>query len=185
MQDKIKITVTVDADFNTLQDIRQHLNGMVNRDSLIRSIEKLFNEKLSGMGSFKLSVGEFKSPKRQRTSKGKRQPIPRIIGDTLHSYNIDTQEFDVVGKIGSYEFANYLDSEKSFSYRTEHGLKFTGIRRGSVWYAVRQLKGVKQRRYLGNHADFTYRKLHNMAFKLAQTRIEPIENMVDKRQARF
>lgn len=183
MQDKITIALTIDADFKTLQAIREHLNLMPNKDVLIHTVEKLFTKNLSDIeGKFNLSVSQFKSPKRQRTSKGKRQPIPRLMDDTLYKYNQETKEFDIViGKIGSYEFVNFLDWEaKSFSYRSQAGLKFTAVKRGSVWYAVKQLAGNKQRRYLGDHNNFTHRKLHDMAFKLAQRKLEPIR---DTRQA--
>lgn len=175
MKDKITIILDIEADFKTLQDIRQKLND--DKLYLSHRIKNLLNDELANIGQFNLSVNEFKSPKKRKTSRGKRNPIPRLIDGILYEYNTETNEFDTVGRIGSYEFLNFLDWQRSFSYRTDYGLKFTAIKQGKVWYARKQVGGNVKRIYIGDHNDFTERKLYEIAFKLAQRKlIEKTEN---------
>lgn len=172
MKDKIKLNLEIEADYQTLQDIRKYLADIGNKDTFILQIDRLTNLNLGKMTKGKFTTNlTFSIPKPHSGKKGKRIPIPRIRNGVLSEYDTESESFKVIGDLGSYEALSFLDWQKSFNYKSVHGLSFTGTKQNGVWYARKRLDGNDRRLYLGDHTDFTEKKLGDMAFKISQRKL--------------
>lgn len=160
------------AKFETLQAIRQALANETAQAGWISLLSEIGVTYLASQveGDFELTVA-LKVPPVRRTRRGARPPIPKVEQGILSWYDEYAQITNVVGQVGSADWAEWLDNRRtrSFRYQSDQG-SFTAIkeaRRGrSVWYAHRRRAGQLKRLYLGKSENLTAAKLVETARKL-------------------
>ncbi len=173
-KDTLTIKLTIEANFNTIQAIRQFLGLAHSRTELGQLLVKQIETILlaQALGPFKLTP-VVKVSRYSETKKGARYPPP-IVKDnilTVWDYELD-REIESLTVDGPY-WLDWLQENYSSSFRYEtQALSFTAIRENrqgrQVWYAHRRLKGKLHRVYLGKFENVTAQKLAQTAQKLVQ-----------------
>lgn len=85
---------------------------------------------------------------------------------------------DKVIEIGSTEWLEWLNANKSFRFECPHNTEiqegivriatatFTGIKQGKYWQAHKKVKGQLRRDYLGKPEELTYETLRETAYRI-------------------
>jgi hypothetical protein len=173
-KDTLTFKLNIEADFKTIQAIRQFLGVAPSRAELGQLLAKQTETILlaQDLGPFKLTP-VVKVSRYSETKTGSRFPPP-IVKDnilTVWDYELDREIESLT--VDSPDWLEWLQEEYSTSFRYEtQTLSFTVIREHRqgrrVWYAHRRLKGKLHRVYLGKSENVTAQKLAQAAQKLAQ-----------------
>lgn len=173
-KDTLTIKLNIEADFQTIQTIRQCLGLAHNQVELGQLLVKQTETILltQGLESFKL-IPVVKVSRYSETKKGSNDPPPVVRDNilTIWDYELDRQIESLT--VDGPDWFDWLQEEYSTSFRYEtQSLSFTAIRENrqgrQVWYAHRRLKGKLHRVYLGKPENVTAQKLTKAAQKLAQ-----------------
>jgi hypothetical protein len=174
-KDTLTIKLHIEADFQTIQAIRQALSAQTARQALGCAVATQFQAALRPhqLGPVQLTPQLLVS--RYRETNRVTYPPP-ILQDGLLTpwdYELDQK----IGTIGLDEpyWLNWLQEEFTTSFRYQAGpASFTAIkeiRRGRpVWYAHKRLRGTLKRFYLGKSENLTPQKLADTARKFSQWR---------------
>ncbi len=171
-KDTITARWGLEADYDTIQAMRQTLAAEPAQTELISLLRETVTNYLRAKGSsnFSLEVTLKVSPV-PKIQRGTRLPTPKVENGWLSWYDPDADRTNMVDQVGSEAWLVWLEQEwcKSFRYQSEAG-SFTAIkekRRGrSVWYAHRRRGGRLKRLYLGKSENLTATKLAETARKL-------------------
>ncbi len=173
-KDTLTIKLNIEANFNTIQAIRQFLGLAHSRTALGQLLVKQIETILlaQALGPFKVTP-VVKVSRYRETKKETRYPPPLVRDNilTVWDYELD-QEIETLIVDGPY-WLDWLQGKYSSSFRYEtQALSFTAIRENrqgrQIWYAHRRLKGKLHRVYLGKSENVTAQKLVQTAQKLDQ-----------------
>lgn len=171
-RETLSVHFQLEAEFETMQAIRQALADEATQADWVSLLSETVTRRLASQvqGNFELTVA-LKAPPVRRTRRGARPPIPKVEKGILSWYDEYAQLTNIVGQVGSRDWAEWLESHtsRSFRYESDQG-SFTAIkeeRRGRwVWYAHRRRAGQLKRLYLGRSENLTAAKLVEAARKL-------------------
>jgi hypothetical protein len=174
--DTITVKLKLEADFKTIQALRQTLSTSQAKVSLGQVLAEQAKTILIGydLGEFELTPS-IKVSRYSETKKGSRLPPPVVNDDilTLWDYELN-QEIETL-KVEGPDWFDWLEKTgtRSFRYESQAGV-FTAIketRQGRwTWYAHRRTGGKLKRRYLGKSENLTANKLSETARKLDERR---------------
>jgi hypothetical protein len=174
--DTITVKLKLEADFKTIQAIRQTLSTSQAKVSLGQVLAEQAKTVLAGydLGQFEL-IPSIKVSRYSETKKGSRVPPPVVSNDILtlwdYELNREIETLEVEGP-DWFDWLEKADTQ-SFRYESQAGV-FTAIKENRqgrlVWYAHRRIGGKLKRRYLGKSENLTTQKLSETARKLGQTR---------------
>ena len=173
-RDTITIKFNIEANFETIQTIRQVLNHPQKQQSLtiLLTAETRAALQAFGVDLFKLTP-TVKVSRYRETKKGPRLPPP-VLKDgrlTVWDYDFD-QEIETI-EVDRPDWCVWLEETSTQSFRYEVGVgSFTAIkenRRGrAVWYAHKRIRGQLKRFYLGKADSLSVKKLAETARKMAR-----------------
>lgn len=171
-KDTLTARFQLEADFATIQTIRQALAETQSQAKLISRLSEIVATFLSLQveGDFALE-GTLKVSAVSHIRSGPRLPTPKMANGLLSWYDPDADITNVVGEIGSTDCLVWLEetNARSFRYESDRG-SFTAIRekRGGrpIWYAHRRRNGQLRRVYLGRTENLTSSRLAQAVDKL-------------------
>lgn len=170
-RDIITIKLTLEADFGTIQSLRQSLASGPAREGLEQLLAQQTTTFLSAYHLTPLALTATTIV--SRYSEIKRGPTPPALvkEDQLILWDHELNQLIETLRVGEPYWLDWLEQAltKSFRYESVTGT-FTAIkenRRGrSIWYAHRRVRGKLKRVYLGKSENLTVSKLVETARKL-------------------
>ncbi len=172
MKDTITAKFTIEANFQTVQDIRRSL---ANDSNLISLLSDIMRQHITKQVKGDIAIAGDLVVSQERANKGGRNVRIHIAENGILTwYDPDDDIINTVCTVGRAYWFEWLAAEGSTSFRyiSKDGATFTANRRkNGVWYAAKRLDGKLRRRYLGQPGNLTIKKMDTIAFELAQRNI--------------
>lgn len=172
--DTLTVKFRLEADFQTIQAIRQVLGVPEQAQAMARRLAEVVETGLTAyqVGPFQLA-STLKVSRYSEIKKGARLPPAVVKNNRLILWDHDLDRPIGIIPVDGRDWLAWLEAPttQSFRYEAEIGT-FTAIkekRQGRlIWYAHRRVDGALKRVYLGKSTKVTVAKLAEIARKLNQ-----------------
>jgi len=167
MKDTITIKIKIDAEFDTIQAIRENLNKNEFEKNLLMTAKKVLNQIDKNYTA--TLTAKISNP---HVTKESSLPTPQVEDGLLSWIDPNNHKKSTIGAVGSKDFVKFLNDAdiRSFSYLSSQNCTFTAIKdKRGYFYAHKLLNNNLKRKYLGKPSQrWTIKKLDNIAFDLSQ-----------------